>query len=93
MRRVASFGVALRVITHFSLLAFFGAARFLRQRFGWNSVQGAPRMTISVGGRLLGSADLASPGAGAVAAATAEACIMEFNKEGRDGFPFKVGFW
>lgn len=52
------------------------AAKVLRQRFGWHDSHGPPRMRISVGGQALE----AEPGV----------FVMELNKEGRDGFPFKV---
>ena len=58
------------------------AAKLLQQRFGWHPNHGLPRMAISVNGQLLE----ADPGPNGEAAA-----VMEFNTEGRDGFPFKVG--
>jgi hypothetical protein len=74
------------------------AAKFLQQRFGWDPLDGPPRMCISVGGQPLlggaaeGPAAAASAAASPAGSAAAAAAVMEFNKEGRDGFPFKVSF-
>jgi hypothetical protein len=55
------------------------AAKILQVWFGWRASQGQPRMCITVGGKTLRLAGK-------------DATVMEFNREGRDGFPVKVRF-
>lgn len=48
----------------------------LRRQFGWRPHTGAPRIVLSVDGQRLEAGGQE---------------VMQFNKEGRDGFPWKVG--
>ncbi|KAL4860093.1 hypothetical protein ACK3TF_000305 [Chlorella vulgaris] len=51
--------------------------KILQVWFGWRTSQGQPRMCITVGGKTLRLAGK-------------DATVMEFNREGRDGFPVKA---